>query len=51
MLPPKEIAMNKAEIERLEKLCKECTDSGIQERIAAWIVAEKKKLKSSQPKP
>jgi hypothetical protein len=37
----------KAEIERLERLHRECTDGGIQERIEAWIAAEKKKLPSS----
>jgi hypothetical protein len=37
MLSPGEIAQIKAEIERLEKLRKECTDSGIRERIVAWI--------------
>jgi hypothetical protein len=37
----------KAEIERLERLHKGCTDGGIQERIQAWIEAEKKKLPSS----
>jgi hypothetical protein len=49
-IPSEEIAKIKAEIERLEQLHKECTDSGIRERIGAWIAAEKKKLKSDQPK-
>ena len=49
MLSPGEIAQIKAEIERLEKLREECTDSGIRERIEAWIVAEKKKLHARQP--
>lgn len=46
MLPPEEIAQIKAEIERLEKLREDCTNSGIRERIVAWIEAEKKKLES-----
>jgi hypothetical protein len=49
MLSPGEIAQIKAEIERLEKLREECTDSGIRERIEAWIEAEKKKLPARQP--
>jgi len=39
-----EIALIKAEIERLEKLREECADSGIRKLIEAWIEAEKKKL-------
>jgi len=50
MLPPEEIAKIKAETERLEKLREECTDTGIRQRIEAWIEAEKKKLKSEPPK-
>jgi hypothetical protein len=44
MLSPGEIAQIKAEIQRLEKLRKECTDGGIRERIEAWIKAETQKL-------
>jgi hypothetical protein len=44
MLSPEQIAPIKAEIERLEKLREECTDSGIRKMIVAWIEAEKKKL-------
>ena len=44
MLSLVEIAQIKAEIERLEKLREEATDSGIQKLIDAWIEAEKKKL-------
>jgi hypothetical protein len=44
---PREKVQIKAEIERLERLHKGCTDGGIQERIEAWIEAEKKKLPSS----
>ena len=46
MLSPGEIAQIKAEIERLEKARKECTDSGIRQRIEAWIAEQKKKLES-----
>ena len=46
MLPPGEIAQIKAEIERLEQLRDDCSDSGIHKRIEAWIEAEKKKLES-----
>jgi hypothetical protein len=44
MLSPGEMAQIKAEIERLEKLRGECTDSGIRKQIEAWIEAERKKL-------
>ena len=44
MLSPGEIAQIKAEIERLEKARKECTDSGIRQRIDVWIAEQKKKL-------
>jgi hypothetical protein len=47
MLSPGEIAQIRAEIERLERLHKECTDGGIRKRIEAWIEAENKKLPSS----
>lgn len=50
-LTPEEMAQIKEEIERLEKLRNECTDSGIRERIDAWIKAEKKKLESDRSKP
>ena len=44
MLSRGEVAMIRAEIERLEKALKECTDGGIRDRIKAWIEEEKKKL-------
>jgi hypothetical protein len=50
-LTPEEMAQIKEEIERLEKLRNECTDSGIRERIDAWTKAEKKKLESDRSKP
>jgi len=50
-LTPEEMAQITEEIERLEKLRTECTDSGIRERIDAWIKTEKKKLESDRSKP
>jgi hypothetical protein len=44
MLSRGDEAIIRAEIERLEKVCRECTDSGIRQRIEAWIEAEKRKL-------
>jgi hypothetical protein len=44
MLSRGEVAIIKAEIERLEKALKDCTDGGIRDRIKAWIEEEKKKL-------
>jgi hypothetical protein len=44
MLSRGEVAIIRAEIERLEKALNECTDSGIRDRIKAWIAEEKKKL-------
>jgi hypothetical protein len=44
MLLPGEIALVKAEIERLGKARQECNDSGLQKRIDAWIGELKKKL-------
>jgi len=50
MLSLGEIAQIRAEIERLERLRKECTDSGIRNQIEAWIEAEKRKLASDPSK-
>jgi hypothetical protein len=36
----------RAEIERLEKALRECTDGGIRNRIKAWIEEEKKELRA-----
>jgi hypothetical protein len=44
MLSRGEVAIIKAEIERLEKALKECTDGGIRDQIERWIEEEKKKL-------
>jgi len=48
MFSPSEIAQIKTEIERLERLREECTDSGIRKRIEAWIEAEKEKLEGRE---
>jgi hypothetical protein len=50
MLPLEAIAQIKAEIERLERLRKECTDTGIRNRIGTWIEAEKTKIASDPSK-
>jgi hypothetical protein len=47
MLSPREVEIIKAEIERLEKALKECTDGGIRDLIKAWIEDKKKKLTGS----
>jgi hypothetical protein len=39
-------AIIKAEINRLEKARKDCTDGGIRKQIEVWIEAQKKKLAS-----
>jgi hypothetical protein len=44
MLSRGDVATIRAEIERLEKALKECTDGGIRNRIKAWIEEEKRKL-------
>jgi hypothetical protein len=50
MLSQGEVAIIRAEIERLEKALRECTDSGIRDRIKAWIDEEKKKLRDEDSK-
>jgi len=45
MLSRGEVAIIRAEIERLEKALRECTDGGIRDRVKLWIEAEKKKLR------
>jgi len=42
MLSRGDVAIIKAEVDRLEKVRKEC--SGIQERIDVWIEEQKRKL-------
>ena len=46
MLLPAEIAMIRAEIERLEKARKDCTDSGVRKWIEAVIEKQKQQLAS-----
>jgi hypothetical protein len=46
MLSPGEIATVQAEIERLEKARKDCTDSGIRKWIEAVIEEQKQRLAS-----
>lgn len=48
MFSREEVRKIKAEIERLEKVRKECTDSGIQKLIEIWIEKEKQKLANPQ---
>jgi hypothetical protein len=48
MPSPGEIATIKAEIKRLEKARAECTDSGLQKRIQAWIEEQKEKLRADE---
>jgi hypothetical protein len=42
MLSRGEVAIIRAEIERLEKAMEECTDGGIQDQIKIWIEEEKR---------
>jgi hypothetical protein len=51
MLSPGDWAIVKAEIERLQKAQRECTDGGVRRKIDAWIEAEKRKLGSSDHPP
>jgi hypothetical protein len=46
MLSQGEVAIIRAEIERLEKALEECADGGIRDLVRAWIEEEKKKLKA-----
>ena len=48
MLSPEQMAKLKAEIERLERACVECGDSGIRQRIEELIEDLKQKLASGQ---
>jgi len=50
MLSPGDRVIIKAEIERLQKAQKECTDSGIRQLIEQWIDNEQKKLENNRPK-
>ena len=44
MIPRNEVAAIRSEIERLQKARTDCTDSGLQQRIDAWIEEQKQKL-------
>jgi hypothetical protein len=48
MSSPGEMAQIKAEIERLEKALRDCTDSGIRGVIKDWIVDAQKRLASGK---
>jgi hypothetical protein len=43
VLTPGEVAVIKAEIERLTKARRDCNDGGIQRQIDDWIEEQKKK--------
>jgi hypothetical protein len=47
MLSRGDVAIIRAEIERLEKARRECTDRDLQKRIDAWIEEQKRKLISA----
>jgi DNA repair exonuclease SbcCD ATPase subunit len=51
MVSPGDRAIIKAEIERLQKAQRECTDSGIRAKIDAWIVEQKQKLAAGEYSP
>jgi hypothetical protein len=44
MLSRGDVAIIRAEIERLEKARRECTDTSLQKRIDTWIEEQKQKL-------
>ena len=44
MISRSDAAVIRAEIKRLQKARDECTDSGVQKRIDAWIEEQKRKL-------
>lgn len=46
MLKPEEVAVIKAEIDRLEKALKDCSDSSLRKWIEAAIEKQKQKLAS-----
>lgn len=44
MISRTDVAVIRAEIERLQKAHRECMDSGVQKQIDAWIEEQKQKL-------
>jgi hypothetical protein len=44
MIARSDVAVVRAEIQRLQKARDECTDSGVQKRIDVWIEEQKRKL-------
>jgi hypothetical protein len=48
MLSPGEIIKVRADIERPEKACDQCADTGIRKLIEAWIQEQKQKLASGK---
>ena len=44
MISRSDVAVIRAEIQRLQKARDECTDSGVQKQIDAWIEEQKRKL-------
>jgi hypothetical protein len=51
VLSPGERTIIKAEIERLQKAQRECSDGGIRKKIDDWIVAQKLKLAAGEYSP
>jgi hypothetical protein len=51
MLSPGDRAIVKAEIERLQKAQKGCTDEGIRKKIDVWIEEQKRKLAAGDYSP
>lgn len=47
MLSPGDVAIIRAEIDRLEKARRECIDGGLPKQIEVWIDQQKRKLISA----
>jgi hypothetical protein len=50
MLSPGDVAITRAEIDRLEKARRECIDGVLRRRIEVWIDQQKRKLISADSK-
>jgi hypothetical protein len=48
MLSPGEIINVRVDIDRLEKACDQCVDTGIRKVIEAWIEEQEQKLASGK---